>query len=95
MQSQVRFNRVPAKVPEKFLREGPREGCGNLNKHYVLIKIAEKFSTGSLGFAGSGEGCREGPREGFGNLWCRARSVSNRFNRVSSAWLCGTLQKDL
>jgi len=30
VQSQVRFNRVPAKVPEKFLREGPREGFGNL-----------------------------------------------------------------
>ena len=33
--------------------------------------------------------------EGFGNLWCRARSGSNTFNRVSSAWLRSALQKDL
>ena len=39
--------------------------------------------------------CRECPGEGFGNLCCRARSGSNMFNRVSSAWLRSTLQKGL
>ena len=92
LQRQVRFNRVLEKVVQSQVRfnrvpQGSGEGSGEvLKKPWCKAKSS---------LTGSGEGCREGPREGFGNLWCRARSVSNRFNRVFSTWLCSTLQKDL
>ena len=103
VQSQVRFNRVAKKDPEKVW-EALVQSQVRFNK--VPEKVPRSGSTGfrrrsgeglggfDAGSTGSGEGCREGQKV-FGNLWCRARSGSNRFNRVSSAWLPSALQKDL
>jgi len=83
-----RFNRVPKKVPQKVW-EALVQSQVKFNR--VLEKVLEKL-LGSLG-----EKPRQVqwvPGEGFGNFCCRARSGSNRLNRVSSAWLRSTLQKD-
>ena len=83
-----RFNRVPEKVPQKVW-EALVQSQVRFNR--VPEKVLEKL-LGSLG-----EKPRQVqwvPGEGFGNFWCRARSGSNRLNRVSSAWLRSTLQKD-
>ena len=46
---------------------------------------------------GSGEGCREGPGEGFGKslVQGQVKVKFDKFNGVSSAWLCSNLSKDL
>ena len=94
VQSQVRFNRVPEKVPEKVPVKVWEALAQPVRFNRVPEKVPEKVP-GSLGAkpgqvqTGSGEGCGAGPGEGFGNLWCRPGQ-----DRVSSAWLGSTLQKD-
>ena len=82
--------------------EGSGEGLGGFgasqvrfNRFNRVPKFPEKVLEKLLGSIGEKPSqVQRVPGEGFGNLWCRARSGSNRFNRVSSAWLRGTLQKD-
>ena len=67
MQSQVRFNRAPEKVPEKI--------PGSLGAK--SSQVQQGYGEGS---EGSGEGS-EGSGEGAGKPWCKARSGSTGFRR--------------
>ena len=97
VQSQVRVNKVLEKVPEKVpggfgaepgqVQQGSGEGSGE-----GLGGLACRARSGSTGFR---RRFRRSSLEALGNLWCRTRSGSNRFNKVYSAWLRSTLQKDL
>ena len=96
MQSQVRFNRVPEKVPVKVW-EALVQSQVRFNR--VPGKVLEKVWEALVQGQGSGEGSREGrggfgakpgqvqqgsgtgSREGLGSLWCRARSSSTGFRR--------------
>ena len=84
VQSQVKFNGVPEKVPEK-VGEALVQRQVRLNR--ILEKLQEKVPEEAPGCVqqGSGEGSgqvqqgsEEGSGEGSGRLWCRARSSFNR-----------------
>ena len=77
VQSQVRFNRVPTKVPEKVpggfgaepgqFQQGSGEGLGGFGAEPGQVQ----------------QGSDEGSGEGSARLRCRARSVSTGFRRRS------------
>ena len=77
VQSEVRFNRVPEKVPVGAepgqVQQGSREGSG------------EGSQEGLGGFGAKPgqvqQGSQEGSGEGSGRLWCKARSGSTGFRR--------------
>ena len=84
VQSQVRFNRVPEKVPEKVW-EALVQSQVRFNK--ASEKVPEPCCKAKSGSTGSGEVCRSQARSG---------SFKSQIPRgVSSAWLRSTLQKDL
>jgi len=69
--SQVRFNRVSEKVPEKVWEA------------LVPEKVPEKVWEGFGAEPGQvQQGSGEGSGQGSGRLWCRARSVSTGFRRI-------------
>ena len=103
MQSQVRFNRVPEKVPEKVWEAFVRS---QVKFNRILKKVPEKVPGGFGGEPGQvQQGSEQDSGEGLG---CRARSGSTGFRKSlrrrsgqvqqgsgegSSAWLGSTLQK--
>ena len=70
VQSQVRFNRVPEKVPEKV---GEALVQSQVRFNRVLEKVAEPGQVR--------QGSGEGSRRRSGRLWCRARSSSTGVRR--------------
>ena len=75
-QSQVRFNRILKKVPEKVsgrLWCRARAGSTGFRRRFRRSgRVWCRARSGSKRVPG--EGCREGVGKGFGNLWWRARS---------------------
>ena len=77
VQSQVTFNRVREKVPEKVWEAWVQSQVRfNRVPEKVPEKAWEALVQGQVRFQ-------------------QVPTGSNRFNRVSRAWLCSTLQKDL
>ena len=91
MQSRVRFNRVPEKVPEK---EGEFNRVPEKGPEKVWDALVSQVQPGSHegcreGFGAKPrqvqQGCEEGSTEGSRRLWCIASSGVQsqvRFNRV-------------
>ena len=77
VQSQVRFNTVPEKVPEKVW-EALVQSQVRFNR--VPEKVPEKVWEALV--QGYGEGSGEGSGRRSGRLWCRARSVSTGFAAI-------------
>ena len=74
MQSQVKFNRVPKKVPEKVGSFGAEASSSTWYR-------ARPDSKGFRTREGSGEGSGKSSGKGSGRLWCRAMSGSTGFRR--------------
>jgi hypothetical protein len=92
VQSPVRFNRVPKKVPEKEaepgqVQQGSGEGSGEGSR--------KPWCKAKSGSAGSRRRLQRRPRKRVWESLVEGQVRFNRFNRVSSAWLRSTLQKDL
>ena len=83
MQSQVRFNRVLDKVPEKVW-EASVQSQVRFNR--VPEKVPEKVPGGFGAEPGQAQqGSGEGSGEGSGRLWCKAKSASTGFRRSFGA----------
>ena len=95
MQSQVRFNRVPEKVPEKVpggfgaepgqVQQGSGEGSEEA--------LGKPWCKAKSGSTGPGEGCREGPGEGFGGIFGAGPGQVPTGSKGSSAWFRSTFLK--